>query len=53
MTKYLSNQKLWVITQHTDGFYYELRCKGTVIDQIKIDLDKQLELVDMGLINGQ
>lgn len=52
MTKYQASEKLWKVVSQLDGYYYELRCKGVVIDRVKITTDKQLELVDMGLING-
>lgn len=35
--KYLSNQKLWRIIRQPEGYYYEIRLAGTVIDRIKIE----------------
>lgn len=30
-------QKLWRITKQTDGYYYEIKLKGVVIDRVRID----------------
>lgn len=35
--KYLANQKLWKIIQEPNGYYYEIKLAGMVIDRIKID----------------
>lgn len=35
--KYLSNQKLWRVVKETQGYYYEIKLAGTVIDRIKIE----------------
>lgn len=37
MTKYLSNQKLWKVIREPDGYYYEIKLKGMVIDRIKVE----------------
>ena len=37
MSKYLANQKLWKIIKEPNGYYYEIRLAGTVIDRIKIE----------------
>lgn len=37
MSSYLSSQKLWRIVKETNGYYYEIKLKGVVIDRIKID----------------
>ena len=34
---YLSNQKLWRIVKEPDGYYYEIKLAGMVIDRLKID----------------
>ena len=36
-TKYLSNQKLWRVVKEPNGYYYEIKLAGMVIDRIKID----------------
>ena len=35
--KYLSNQKLWKVVKQPNGYYYEIKLAGMVIDRIKID----------------
>ena len=35
--KYLSNQKLWRVIKTPDGYYYEIKLAGMVIDRIKIE----------------
>ena len=35
--KYLSNQKLWRIIKQPDGYYYEIKLAGVVVDRLKID----------------
>lgn len=35
--KIKANQKLWKVTKDIDGYYYEIRAKGMVIDRIKIN----------------
>ena len=35
--KYLSNQKLWRIVKELNGYYYEIKLAGMVIDRIKVD----------------
>ena len=40
--KYTSNQKLWRIIHQPEGYYYEIRLAGTVIDRIKITQKVQI-----------
>ena len=35
--KYFSNQKLWRVVKEPDGYYYEIKLAGMVIDRIKVD----------------
>lgn len=35
--RYLSNQKLWRIVKEPDGYYYEIKLGGMVIDRIKVE----------------
>lgn len=35
--KYLSNQKLWRIIKEPDGYYYEIKLAGMVIDRIRVE----------------
>lgn len=37
MSKYLSSQKLWRVVRQPDGWYYEIKLKGVVIDRIKVE----------------
>lgn len=37
MSEYPASQKLWRITHSLDGFYYEIKLAGVVIDRIKIE----------------
>ena len=37
MSKYNACQKLWRISRSLDGFYYEIKLAGVVIDRIKIE----------------
>ena len=34
---YLSNQKLWRVIKEPDGYYYEIKLAGMIVDRIKID----------------
>jgi hypothetical protein len=44
MQKFLSNQKLWKIIQEPDGYYYEIKLAGMIIDRKKVD-DSVLQLL--------
>lgn len=48
--KYLSNQKLWRVVKETQGYYYEIKLAGTVIDRIKIEYPALKILKDEDLI---
>lgn len=37
MSKYMANQKLWKIIKEPNGYYYEIRLSGIVVDRIKIE----------------
>lgn len=37
MSKYTSSQKLWRVVRQPDGWYYEIKLKGIVIDRIKVE----------------
>jgi hypothetical protein len=37
MSEYPSSQRLWRISRSLDGFYYEIKLAGVVIDRIKIE----------------
>ena len=45
--KYLSNQKLWKIIAQPDGYYYEIRLAGVVLQRVKVD-SKVLEYLGVG-----
>lgn len=48
--KYTSNQKLWRIIRQPEGYYYEIRLAGTVIDRIKIEYPALNIIKQEGLI---
>ena len=48
--KYPSSQKLWRISKEFNGYYYEIRLAGVVIDRIKIDYPALATLKKEGLI---
>lgn len=50
MTSYLSNQKLWRIIKEPDGYYYEIKLAGMVIDRFKIPDTSRLQISVPGLI---
>lgn len=35
--KYLANQKLWKIIREPNGYYYEIKLAGMVIERIKVE----------------
>lgn len=37
MSDYPSSQKLWRISRSLDGYYYEIKLAGVIIDRIKIE----------------
>lgn len=37
MSKYPSSQKLWRIIKEVNGYYYEIKLAGTVIDRVKVE----------------
>ena len=37
MSKYTSSQKLWRVVRQPDGWYYEIKLKGMVIDRIRVE----------------
>lgn len=37
MSNYTSSQKLWKVIKEPNGYYYEIKLKGMVIDRIRID----------------
>lgn len=53
MSEYLAGQKLWKITREIDGYFYEIRLKGMVIDRIKINTTTVTNLKNLGVIDGK
>ena len=37
MSKYPSSQKLWRVVQEPNGYYFEIKLKGMVIDRLPIN----------------
>ena len=50
MNKYSSNQKLWKIIKEPNGYYYEIKLAGTIIDRIKIEYPALSTLKKEGII---
>lgn len=50
MNKYLSNQKLWKIIKEPNGYYYEIKLAGTIIDRIKVEYPAISTLKKEGII---
>lgn len=52
MNKYLANQKLWKIIKQPEGYYYEIKLAGVIIDRVKIESPAYDILRKEGVING-
>lgn len=50
MIKYLSNQKLWRVVKEPNGYYYEIKLAGMVIDRIRVDYPALATLKKEGVI---
>lgn len=37
MHKYSSSQKLWRIVKDVNGYYYEIKLAGTVVDRVRVE----------------
>lgn len=37
MSRYVSGQKLWRIIKEPEGYYYEIRLAGMVVDRVRIE----------------
>lgn len=48
--KYSSSQKLWRVVREPNGYYYEIKLAGTVIDRIKIEYPALGTLKQAGVI---
>lgn len=51
MSEYPSSQKLWRITRTLDGYYYEIKLAGVVIDRVKIEEPTLTFLKQEGVIS--
>ena len=49
-SNYLSNQKLWKVIKEPQGYYYEIKLAGMVIDRIKVDYPALATLKKEGVI---
>ncbi len=47
---YLSNQKLWRVVKEPDGYYYEIKLAGMVIDRIRIEYPALGVLKEEGVV---
>ena len=50
MSKYLANQKLWKVVREPNGYYYEIKLAGMVVDRIKIEYPTLNTLKEEGVI---
>ena len=50
MSEYQASQKLWRISRNFDGYYYEIKLAGVVIDRIKIEEPTLTFLKQRGLL---
>ena len=44
-SNFLASQKLWRVIKQPDGYYYEIKLAGMVIDRFKIPDDSRLNLI--------
>lgn len=51
MSEYLASQKLWRISRTFDGYYYEIKLAGIVIDRVKIEEPTLTFLKQEGVIS--
>jgi hypothetical protein len=51
MSDYPASQKLWRISRSLDGFYYEIKLAGVVIDRLKIEEPTLTFLKQEGVIS--
>lgn len=51
MSEYPASQKLWRISRTLDGYYYEIKLAGVVIDRIKIEEPTLTFLKQEGVIS--
>lgn len=45
-----ASKKLWKVIKQPDGFYYEIKLDGVIIDRIKIDYPALATLKNEGVI---
>ena len=50
MSKYPSSQKLWRIVKEPNGYYYEIKLAGMVVDRIKVEYPALATFKKEGLI---
>lgn len=49
-SEYKSNQKLWKIIKEPNGYYYEIKLAGMIIDRIRIEYPAIATLKKEGII---
>ena len=47
---YKSNQKLWRIIKQPDGYYYEIKLDGVIIDRLRVEYPALATLKKEGVI---
>lgn len=50
MSSYSSSQKLWRIIKQSDGYYYEIKLAGMVVDRIKVEYPALGTFKEKGII---
>ena len=45
-----ASQKLWRVIEQPEGYYYEIKLQGIIIDRIKIDYPALATLKNKGVI---
>lgn len=50
MSKFTASQKLWKVIKEPNGYYYEIRLAGMIIDRIKIEYPALQTLKNEGVI---
>ena len=45
MSEYLPRQKLWKLIKEPDGYYYEIKLAGVIVDRLKVPDNSKLKLV--------
>ena len=47
---YKSNQKLWRVIKQPDGYYYEIKLDGVIIDRLRVEYPALATLKKEGVV---